>query len=106
MKLKLKLLFCAVLMIVSGVWAKERIIHPNWAPKTIKLDVENITTIMGYRAELSVDEYIKCFKILDQANVPATINLMITADVTKNQPFFNPECIEVMKKVQFAIKGK
>jgi hypothetical protein len=48
--------------------------------------------------------YIKSLKVLDDENIPATINLMITADVTKNKPFFNPECVEVMRKIKNAIK--
>jgi len=33
--------------------AQQRVIHPNWAPKTWKLRPDDITTIMGYRAELA-----------------------------------------------------
>jgi hypothetical protein len=37
--------------------------------------------------------------------MPITINLAMTPDVTKEHPIFNPESIEIMKKVRKAIKG-
>ena len=33
-----------------------------------------------------------------------TINLAITADVTRNRPFFNPDCLVIMKQVRDAIR--
>ncbi|MGJ8639862.1 MAG: DUF5060 domain-containing protein [Opitutaceae bacterium] len=36
-----------------GAWAQETVIHPYWAPKTWELRPDDITTIMGFRAELS-----------------------------------------------------
>lgn len=62
--------------------------------------------IISNGPKLAAEQYIQCFKNLDQADVPATINLVITADVTRKQPFFNPECVEVMRKVRIAVKGK
>ncbi len=51
-------------------------------------------------------EYIDYFKRMAKANVPVTTNLLITQDVTSQQPFFNPKSIELMKKIRKAVKGK
>jgi hypothetical protein len=84
----------------------ENLYRASWFSMDGWVSMKPKNGIISEGPKYSVNEYINCFKILDQANVPATINLMITADVTKDQPFFNPECIEVMKKVRIAIKGK
>ena len=41
------------LMAPGFSYAQERVIHPNWAPTTKTLRPDDITTIMGYRAEFS-----------------------------------------------------
>ena len=57
------------------------------------------------KPQFSAEKYIEIFKIADQAKMPITINLSMTPDVTKDQPFFNPVCIDIMKQVRKAVKG-
>ena len=45
-------------------------------------------------------EYISYFKKMADANVPVTVNILITQDVTSKQPFMNPKSIELMRKVK------
>ena len=42
--------------------------------------------------------------MLDNENIPVTINLLITSDVTAEKPFFNPKSVEIMRQVRQAIK--
>jgi hypothetical protein len=51
------------------------------------------------------EQYVEIFKKADAANMPITINLAMTPDVTMDHPFFNPECIAIMKQVRKAVKG-
>jgi len=53
----------------------------------------------------STQSFIEVFRTMDEANIPVTINLLITSDVTRERPFFNPESIDVMRQVRKAIKG-
>ncbi|MDW5289708.1 alpha-L-fucosidase [Formosa sp. PL04] len=53
----------------------------------------------------SAEEYIEIFKKFDKANIPITINLTSTSDITAEHPFFNPVCMDIMKQVRKAIKG-
>jgi hypothetical protein len=55
--------------------------------------------------KFSAEKYIEIFKKADEANMPITINLAMTPDVTKDHPIFNPECIDIMKQVRMAVKG-
>ncbi|MEO2014461.1 MAG: alpha-L-fucosidase [Fuerstiella sp.] len=48
-------------------------------------------------------EYIAHFQRMAEANVPITINLLITQDVTRDQPFFNPKCLAVMEQIRKTI---
>ncbi|WP_405563351.1 alpha-L-fucosidase [Polaribacter sp. Asnod6-C07] len=57
------------------------------------------------KPKFSAEQYIEIFQKADQANIPITINLVMTPDVTKDHPIFNPESIEIMKKVRKAVKG-
>jgi hypothetical protein len=57
------------------------------------------------KPQFSAQKYIEIFKTADKANMPITINLAMTPDVTKENPFFNPECIDIMKQVRKAVKG-
>ena len=43
--------------------------------------------------------------VANAANMPITINLSMTPDVTPDHPFFNPVCIDIMKQVRKAVKG-
>jgi len=55
--------------------------------------------------KFTAGQYIEFFKRADKANMPITINLSMTPDVTADHPFFNPVCIDIMKQVRKAIKG-
>jgi hypothetical protein len=57
------------------------------------------------KPQFSAEKYIEIFKNADEANVPITINLSMTPDVTSEHPFFNPVCIDIMKQVRKAVKG-
>ncbi len=57
------------------------------------------------KPKFSAEQYIEIFKNAEKAKMPITINLAMTPDVTKEHPFFNPECIEIMKQVRKAVKG-
>ena len=57
------------------------------------------------KPKFSVEQYIEFFKNADEANMPITINLSMTPDVTADHPFFNPVCIDIMKQVRKAVKG-
>ncbi len=57
------------------------------------------------KPQFSAEQYIEIFKKADAANMPVSINLSMTPSVTKEQPSFNPACIEIMKQVRKAVKG-
>ncbi|MGJ8677043.1 MAG: alpha-L-fucosidase [Akkermansiaceae bacterium] len=57
------------------------------------------------KPQFSTEKYIEIFKKADEANMPITINLSTTPDVTADAPFVNPECINIMKQVRKAVKG-
>jgi hypothetical protein len=52
---------------------------------------------------LSDEEYLDYFKMMDKADVPITINIMITQDVTDKQPFVNPKSLELLKKIKIEL---
>ena len=54
----------------------------------------------------STEEYVDFFKRMEAANIPVTINLAMTADVTDEHPIFNPKCMAVMEEVRKAIRRK
>ena len=45
--------FLTVLLLMTPCGAEERILHRNKQPKLVSLRPDDVTTIMGYRAELS-----------------------------------------------------
>ena len=51
-------------------------------------------------------EYINYFLKMDKADVPITVNIMITQDVTRDQPFVNPKSLELMREIRRAVWGK
>jgi len=53
----------------------------------------------------TTEEYIELFRSMDEAGIPVTMNMLITSDVTNERPFFNPECVEIMRQVKYALKG-
>ncbi|QDT08269.1 alpha-L-fucosidase [Planctomycetes bacterium K23_9] len=57
------------------------------------------------KPKFSAEKYIEIFKKADEANMPVTINLSSSAYITRDAPFFNPACIDIMKKVREAVKG-
>lgn len=46
------------------------------------------------------EEYIAYFKKMAEARVPVTVNLLITQDVTSDQPFMNAKSVALMKKIK------
>ncbi|MDB4766401.1 alpha-L-fucosidase [bacterium] len=54
----------------------------------------------------STEEYVDFFKRMAEDKIPVTVNLIMTADVTKEHPIFNPKCMAVMEEVRKAIRGK
>ena len=57
------------------------------------------------KPKFSAEKYIEIFKKADEANMPVTINLASSPYITRNSPFFNPACIDIMKQVRKAVKG-
>ena len=58
-----------------------------------------------HEPKFSAEEYIEYFKKLDEADIPATIGIVVTGDVTSERPFFNPDCVEIWRKIRKAVKG-
>ena len=52
------------------------------------------------------EDYIEYFRKMDEADVPITANILITQDVTRNQPFVNPETLELMREIRKALWDK
>ncbi len=73
-----------------GGWFPNRPMNGQWGP--------------GPRH--STEEYVEFFKHMAAEEIPVTINLIMTADVTDKHPIFNPECMTVMEEVRKAIRGK
>lgn len=80
------------------------VLDGSWVPR----DPYNGTIRANSNVEggptFSDEEYIEYFKKMDQADVPVTVNILITQDVTKNQPFVNPKSLELMKKIKKELK--
>jgi hypothetical protein len=53
-----------------------------------------------------VQDYIDYFVKMDKANVPITVNMLITQDVTKNQMFVNPQTLDLLKQIRQKLWGK
>jgi hypothetical protein len=54
----------------------------------------------------TTEEYLNFFQDLDKKNIPVSINMIMTADVTAEHPIFDPKCMAVMEAVRKAVKGK
>jgi len=52
------------------------------------------------------ENYVKYFLEMDKKNVPVTINICLTADVTKDHDIFDPECMAVMEAIRKAVRGQ
>ncbi len=50
------------------------------------------------------EDYVSYFRDIAAAGIPATINMLITQDVTRHQPFVHPDCLAVMQQVKKATK--
>ena len=53
-----------------------------------------------------LQDYIDYFRKMDEADIPITANILITQDVTRHQPFVNPETLELMRQIRKAVWGK
>jgi hypothetical protein len=69
-------------------WYPDRPMNGKWSPPV-------------YATDMLVDY----FKKMAQAKWPLTINIVITQDVTADQPFVNPASIEEMIAVRKAVRG-
>jgi hypothetical protein len=74
----------------KGGWYPNKPFNGKWGPGPVH----------------STEEYVEFFKKMDAADIPVTINMIMTADVTSEHPIFNPKCMEVMEAVRKAVKGK
>ena len=54
----------------------------------------------------STEENVEYFKQMAREEVPVTINLLMTADVTEDHPIVNPKCMAIMEEVRKVIRGK
>ena len=54
----------------------------------------------------TTEEYVAFFKRMAEEKIPVTVNLIMTADVTKDHPIFNPKCMAVMDEIRKAIRGQ
>jgi len=54
----------------------------------------------------AANEYVDFFKQMEANQSPVTVNLLVTQNVTRHQPFVNPGCLEIMRQVRLAIRGK
>jgi hypothetical protein len=70
-----------------------------WSPS------EPLNGVIGSGPVHPTEDYVRYFSEMADAGVPLTVNLLITADVTRKQPFFNPKSVEVMKAIRKAIRG-
>jgi len=50
------------------------------------------------------EDYVSYFRNMATAGIPVTINLLITQDVTRDQPFVHPDCLAVMRQVKEALR--
>jgi len=51
------------------------------------------------------DELVQYFQRLADSECPVSINLVTSEDVTRQQPFVNPDSLEVMRRIRRAEKG-
>ncbi|MFC1652430.1 alpha-L-fucosidase [Planctomycetota bacterium] len=52
------------------------------------------------------EQYVHFIEKMAEQKAPVTINLLITQDVKRGQPFVNPECLAIMRQVRRAIRGE
>jgi hypothetical protein len=50
-------------------------------------------------------QYVKFFQQMAAHRVPVTVNLMITQDVQRGQPFVSPDSLAIMRQVRQTIRG-
>lgn len=80
------------------------VLDGSWIPREPYNGVIRSNSESKGGPNFSDEEYIEFFKKMDEADIPITTNIMITQDVVKGQPFFNPKSIELMKKIKKALK--
>lgn len=80
------------------------VLDGSWIPREPYNGVIRANSTVAGGPQRDDEAYIDFLKSMDAADIPVTINIMITQDVTKGQPFFNPKSVELMKKVKKALK--
>ncbi|MGH9664084.1 MAG: alpha-L-fucosidase, partial [Bryobacteraceae bacterium] len=81
-------------------------LHPGWY-----IAMDGWRTKQPFHGEFhepphfSKEQYVDYFRRMADARVPVTMNLIITQDVTRTRPFFNPECLEIMQAVRKSVWG-
>jgi hypothetical protein len=53
----------------------------------------------------SQEEVVRYFEMMAKNQWPLTVNLVITEDVSRKRPFFNPRSLKIMEAVRQAVKG-
>ena len=76
------------------------VLDGSWIPRDPYNGIIRANSNVEGGPTFSEEEYIEYFKKMDEADVPVTVNILITQDVTKNQPFVNPKSLELMKKIK------
>ena len=59
-----------------------------------------------YKPVHKEQQYVDYFKSMAKKGIPVTINLLMTSEVTKDHPIFNPKCMGIMEEVRKAVRGK
>ncbi len=80
------------------------VLDGSWIPREPYNGVIRANSRMKEGPPRSTEEYIEYFRAMDEADVPVTVNMLITQDVTKGQSFVNPESLEMMRKIKTELK--
>jgi len=64
------------------------------------------STVKGGPERYPAQQYIDYFVRMDKANVPVTVNILITQDVTRDRPFVNPDSLNLMRQIREAVWGR
>jgi len=80
------------------------VLDGSWIPREPYNGVIRSNLRMKEGPRRSTEEYIEYFRAMDEADVPITVNIMITQDVTRKQPFVNPKSLELMRKINMELK--
>ncbi len=74
---------------MEGVWSASAPMNGRWPPPMYPPE-----TLVHY------------FQHMAEAHWPLAINLVTSADVTRQHPFVNPDSLEIMRRIRQAVKGR